>query len=56
VAGGDTLYSIARRIYGAGKYWEAIYDANRDLIDDPVRLKLRWKLELPPPEKVIPEN
>jgi nucleoid-associated protein YgaU len=56
VAEGDTLYSIARRIYGAGKYWQAIYDANRDLIDDPVRLKLRWKLELPPPEKVIPEN
>lgn len=56
VAEGDTLYSIARQVYGAGKYWRAIYDANRDLIEDPVKLKLMWRLELPPPEKVIPEN
>lgn len=56
VAEGDTLYSIARQVYGAGKYWRAIYNANRDLIEDPVKLKLMWKLELPPREKVIPEN
>jgi nucleoid-associated protein YgaU len=56
VAEGDTLYSIARQVYGAGKYWRAIYDANRDLIEDPVKLKLMWKLELPPREKVVAEN
>mgnify|MGYP002395791675 CR=1 FL=1 len=53
---GDTLYSIARQVYGEGRYWKAIYDANKSLIKDPVKLKLAWKLELPPPEKVIPEN
>ena len=47
---GDTLYSIARQVYGEGKYWQVIYDANRDLIKDPVKLKLQWKLELPPPQ------
>jgi nucleoid-associated protein YgaU len=52
VAEGDTLYSIARRIYGAGRYWTAIYEANRNLIKDPVELKLGWSLELPPPEAV----
>lgn len=45
---GDTLYSIARQVYGEGKYWKVIYDANRNLIKDPVKLKLQWKLELPP--------
>ncbi|MGB5833956.1 MAG: LysM peptidoglycan-binding domain-containing protein [Thiohalocapsa sp.] len=53
---GDTLYSIARRIYGESGYWKVIYDANRNLIKDPVKLKLTWKLELPPLEKVSPEN
>jgi LysM repeat protein len=45
---GDTLYSIARQVYGEGKYWKVIYDANRNLIKDPVKLKLQWKLEVPP--------
>lgn len=53
---GDTLYSIARRIYGEGRYWKVIYDANRNLIKDPVKLKLAWKLELPPLEKVSSED
>jgi LysM repeat protein len=53
---GDTLYSIARRVYGEGKYWRVIYDANKNLIQDPVQLKLTWKLELPPLEKVPAED
>lgn len=53
---GDTLYSIARTIYGEGKYWKAIYDANRNLIEDPVKLKLTWELEIPPRDKVMPAN
>jgi len=50
------LYSIARTIYGEGKYWKAIYDANRNLIEDPVKLKLTWELEIPPRDKVMPAN
>jgi len=53
---GDTLYSIARQVYGEGKYWQVIYDANRGLIKDPVKLKLAWKLEVPPLDRVLSEN
>jgi nucleoid-associated protein YgaU len=53
---GDTLYSIARQVYGEGKYWQVIYDANRDLIKDPVKLKLAWKLEVPPLDRGSSEN
>ena len=53
---GDTLYSIARRFYGSGRYWKAIYDANKNLIKDPVKLTLAWKLVLPPQEKVTAGN
>jgi nucleoid-associated protein YgaU len=56
VESGDTLYKIARRFYGAGKYWEAVYNANRSLINDARELKLGWKLELPPRESVVKEN
>jgi nucleoid-associated protein YgaU len=56
VESGDTLYSIARRFYGAGKHWRAVYNANRTLIDDARELKLGWQLELPPLEKVGNEN
>jgi nucleoid-associated protein YgaU len=53
---GDTLYGIARRIYGEGRHWKAVYDANKDLIDDARELTLGWKLELPPVESVAGEN
>lgn len=53
---GDTLYSIARQVYGAGKYWKLIYDTNGNLIKDPVKLKLGWKLELPPLDKAPSGN
>jgi len=53
---GDTLYGIARRIYGEGRHWKAVYDANRDLIDDARELTLGWKLELPPVEGLAAEN
>jgi nucleoid-associated protein YgaU len=56
VGSGDTLYRIARRVYGEGRHWRAVYEANRDLIDDPRELTLGWTLELPPLETVVAEN
>jgi hypothetical protein len=32
---GDTLYGISERYWGNGKYWPALYQANRSKISDP---------------------
>ena len=53
---GDTLYAIAKETYGDGRYWRAIYDANRGIITDPGNLRPTWKLELPPTEDVVQNN
>lgn len=53
VKDGDTLYGIARRIYGEGRYWRAVYDANRDVMNDARELQLGWTLVLPPRENVV---
>jgi LysM repeat protein len=35
VQAGDTLYGIALRYYGHGRYWHGLYKANKDKISDP---------------------
>ncbi len=35
VASGDSLSKIAKNQYGKSGKWRAIYDANRDQLDDP---------------------
>ncbi len=35
VVKGDSLSKIAKREYGDGNKWRAIYEANRDIIKDP---------------------
>lgn len=47
---GDTLYKISEHVYGEGKYWKAIYQANKNLISNPGTLQPAWKLKLPRPE------
>jgi LysM repeat protein len=32
---GDTLFGIAKRFYGHGRYWHSLYQANRSKISDP---------------------
>ncbi len=44
---GDTLYSIARKIYNDQTKWREIYAANKDQIPDPDVLKVGQKLILP---------
>jgi len=53
---GDTLYAIAKETYGDGRYWRAIYEANRDIIAESDTLRATWKLELPPTEDVVQGN
>lgn len=44
---GDTLSAIAKRVYGRSSQWSAIYQANRDQLDDPDRIYPGQVLKLP---------
>ena len=50
VEAGDTLRSIAQRVYGDPAQWPRIYDANRETIGpDPDTLNAQTKLRIPRP-------
>lgn len=44
---GDSLWTIARRVYGSGRLWNIIYEANRDIIADPDRIRGSQVLAIP---------
>ena len=44
---GDTLSSIAKAHYGKAGAWHAIFDANRDVIEDPDRIFPGQVIKLP---------
>jgi nucleoid-associated protein YgaU len=45
---GDTLSDIAKQFYGNANRWKAIFEANRDLLDDPDRIQPGQVLRIPP--------
>lgn len=45
---GDTLFGIARDVYGSSKHWNKIYDANRRQLPSQNSLKVGMELVLPP--------
>lgn len=47
VVKGDTLYKLARRFYSDQSQWKEIYDANRDLLADPHKLRVGQQLVIP---------
>lgn len=47
VKSGDTLFDIAARHYGTGTEWKQIYEANRDVLSAPNRLKVGQTLRVP---------
>jgi nucleoid-associated protein YgaU len=47
VAKGDTLSHIAQEHYGKASKWRAIFEANRDQIDDPDKIFPGQVLKLP---------
>lgn len=44
----DSLFKIARRVYGSEKAWTKIYEYNKKAIPNPRNLKSGLKLRLPP--------
>ena len=48
VAAGDTLSKIAKEHLGSANAWNKIYEANRDQLDDPDKIKPGQVLKLPP--------
>lgn len=47
VKSGDTLSAIAKREYGDANQWKRIFDANRDLIEDPDLIHPGQELRIP---------
>ncbi|MGY1457984.1 MULTISPECIES: LysM peptidoglycan-binding domain-containing protein [unclassified Luteimonas] len=47
VQAGDTLSHIAKAQYGKASQWRRIFDANRDQLDDPDRIKPGQVLKVP---------
>ena len=45
---GDTLWVISVNVYGTGTLWQVIFEANRDILDDPGRLRPSQVLKIPP--------
>ena len=47
---GDTLSHIAKEFYGKASRWNAIFDANRDQLDDPDKIYPGQVLKIPASE------
>jgi nucleoid-associated protein YgaU len=47
VASGDTLSALAKRYYGDASKYQKIFDANRDQLHDPDKIRVGQKLKIP---------
>jgi nucleoid-associated protein YgaU len=47
VKSGDSLSKIAKRVYGDGKAWRRIFEANKDTVKDPDKIFPGQKLKIP---------
>ena len=47
VVAGDNLSKIAKHFYGDANAWKRIFDANRDQLTDPDRIKPGQMLKIP---------
>lgn len=47
VAAGDTLSALAKRYYGNASEYQKIFQANRDQLNDPDKIKVGQRLKIP---------
>ncbi len=45
---GDTLSAIAKQHYGEASAWRILFEANRDILDDPDRIHPGQEIRIPP--------
>lgn len=45
---GDSLSAISQKMYGSWQYWNVIYEANRDILESPSRIRPGQVLKIPP--------
>ena len=45
---GDTLSAIAKQHYGEASAWKILFEANRDVLDDPDRIYPGQQIKIPP--------
>ncbi len=48
VAPGDNLSKIAKKFYGNANEYQRIFEANRDQLSDPDKIKVGQRLKIPP--------
>lgn len=48
IVSGDTLSKIAFRYYGDASLWKKIYEDNRDVIQNPHRIRVGWQIKIYP--------
>jgi nucleoid-associated protein YgaU len=54
----DSFWTISQRVYGTGRYFQALYEYNRRLCPQPDRLPAGVTIETPEPyllERAFPE-
>ncbi len=44
---GDTLWKIAKKLYGKGNYWKRIFNENKAIIKNPERIRVGVTINLP---------
>ncbi len=51
---GENFWTISRQHYGTGKYYLALWSANREVVDAPERLAVGMRLQIPPAAELDP--
>ena len=51
VKAGDTLSSISQLVFGNAQRWQELYEANKDVIDDPDAIQPGMVLQIPGEEE-----
>ena len=47
IVSGDTLGGIAKKYFGNPGKYTLLHEANKDVIEDPNRIQVGWKIKLP---------